>query len=395
MKKTNKQANKATATHTATTAPRAATKTQTATAKTARRVNVIIPTPQGKHCSIKVLVPQEWTEKTTCQLNGTNRHILPQYAVLFDSKGTLELHRITNYNVQEYGKRIAIRAIKTILDKTALTAKIATPPKKVESPQNRKNTIYAKANATTKGQKATAMRLANESEKMQAQATQATFDKAIANESTQQNNGYFEFIHKLYYGLIKDINHKPPQPNAKESDSHVYSDGMDIVQECICFLLDYIGQPLESASKVLDKQGQAITIKTACFRHINRYIMQHRSRVYKTTALLDNGQYITPPTLWDTPTITDLNILQTLITKMNLSSMEKRILNLRLQGYGLEKIGVKLSITKGTAQTYTKRIQAKATKIGLTPQTSMILMQAIANDNQATAVDILLRVLTS
>jgi len=354
---------------------------------TAKKCRVIVQTPQGKKSSISVLAPKVWTTKITCPINGKSNILLPEYMALFDEKGTLEVHRITKYNVQAMGQRIAIRAVKTIYEKTALTAEIATQPEysnlnisKATAIQNRKNTIYTQANATTKGEKAKALRIANEKETQRKAEEKTAFDEAVANANNNEK-GYFDFIHNLYINLIQDVNHVP---QVDKEDTHIYSDSTDIVQECICFLLEYMGQPLDGISKVLDKKKQPVTIKKACFRHINRYIMRHRTRSYKTTALLDNGEYITPPPQWDTPTITDLKTLQTIIEKMKLSSMEKRILHLRLQGYSRDKIGQKLSLARGNVNTYCKRIENKGIKLGLTPHAKKDFLQELAQNKHIT-----------
>ena len=56
----------------------------------------------------------------------------------------------------------------------------------------------------------------------------------------------------LYVGLVKDLN--------RDNDSnHVFSDAYDLVQNAICFLLDFIGQSLDDTFTV--KNGKIITIK--------------------------------------------------------------------------------------------------------------------------------------
>ena len=188
---------------------------------------------------------------------------------------------------------------------------------------------------------------------------------------------------KYIYILIKDL--QTDLHKAKRDIEYTYSNAFDIVQLATCFYLQYVGQPLNATANngELDKDGNPIDILRACYRTVNRYIMAHKNKVYKTLYLQDIdengklGEYIAIPHLWDigtkangeqTHTIQDLNDIKNLFDNLNLSVTENKVLSARLRGFGYDIIAKKLGISKGTVQTYIKRIQAKAIAINLTPQ---------------------------
>ncbi|MCL2255838.1 MAG: LuxR C-terminal-related transcriptional regulator [Firmicutes bacterium] len=237
---------------------------------------------------------------------------------------------ITCNNVQNMGEYIALRAIKTVLDRVSGTEKTA------------KNDT--KKNDIIKG-------------------------------NSLASYGTYQFTHKLYCDLISDLNNK-------HLINHTITDGYDIAQTATAFLCEHIGKKLDNIASVeqLDKQGQPITIKRACFRVVNKYIMEHRQKDYKQVAIFDNGQYITPPPLWNIDKIHDLHLLNQIIKDMQLSSKEKTILSLRLKGMGYDKIAQHLSITKSTIRVYIKRIQQKASKIGLTSENAKNALKSLKID---------------
>lgn len=223
---------------------------------------------------------------------------------------------ITAESVQQIGERIAIKAVKTVLSRSA----------------GGKNTKAANG-----------------------------------------NNGAYIFINQIYTNLITDINNMPRKYEGKKcvNINYIASDSYDIAQTAINFLCGYIGKRLtdSAANGQTDKNGAPVDIKRACFRAVNRYIMQQRTKQYKTVVLQDNsGAYITPPPLWDMPTLHDIQTVKKAIAAMKLSNMERRILSMRMQGISINKITNKLRIARQSVQVYLKRIAAKAAKIGIQPQ---------------------------
>lgn len=225
---------------------------------------------------------------------------------------TLEI--ITRENVKTMGERIAIRALKTIIDKSS----------------------------------------------------------RMTENTANKSGGQYNAIYNLYIGLIQDIRHLSPDFDSNESINYTISDGYDIAGEAIKFLMGYVdkGLTLESESNESDKQGNKITIKRACFRKINRYIMAQKQREYKFTYLSefdDNGEHLVQVSFeWDMPTITDYNGINNLIKALKLSNREKVFLTYRLRGKSLSEIADNMGIKRDTLNIYAKRIKDKAKKMGFT-----------------------------
>ncbi len=72
----------------------------------------------------------------------------------------------------------------------------------------------------------------------------------------------------LHAGLIHDILYE------KRADER-FSDGYDIASEAMCFLCDYMGQPLGTVLGVVSKgrgKGRVLTIRDMCFKTVFAYI---------------------------------------------------------------------------------------------------------------------------
>ena len=212
---------------------------------------------------------------------------------------------ITAKNVKHIGEMFAVRALKTILDKCAGTAK----------------------NDETQAEK---------------------------NKHAKLQGGIYQFINEMNRNLINDINNiSPKTETANEktkwiNNDFAVSDSYDIAQTAIMFLCGYIGKRLDDkAENGTDKNGNAITIKTACFRAVNRYIMQNRTKTYKTAYIDDlQGNDIAIPFEWDLPTIADYNGVIKTIREMNLTERQDKILSYRLRGKSISEISRKLSVSR-------------------------------------------------
>lgn len=162
------------------------------------------------------------------------------------------------------------------------------------------------------------------------------------------------FMLQLYSGLIVDILYSTK--NAKS----VISDGYDIAQIAIGFLLSYKGKKLSEESGLLNKDGESVTILRACFKAVNSYIMGERQTSYKKVYLEDiEGVFYEVPFKWDLPTIYDYKAVVNVIKKLKLSQMEKRILSMRMQGKSREDIATLLGVARGNVNTYLQRIAKK------------------------------------
>ena len=204
-------------------------------------------------------------------------------------------------------------------------------------------------------------------EKITAENVQSLSERfAIKALKTYYQKSGMPFVYSLYCGLIADIteNKKTGAP---------LSDGYDIAQTACAVLCAYIGKRLDdtSADGQTDKNGNPITIKTAVFRALSKYVNGERQREYKRAYLDDidengNALIYEIPEFWDMPTAADYKTVTAKIAEMGLSMNEKKFLTYRLRGYSLEKIAPIMGVKRDTLNVYRKRIKAKADKIGLT-----------------------------
>lgn len=81
----------------------------------------------------------------------------------------------------------------------------------------------------------------------------------------------FEVVSKLYNGLVKDLNH------ISQID-YTITDGYDYAQLAICFLYQFKGM-FVSDIYGKDKYGKHITIKTACYRAVDKELLHFRRKI--------------------------------------------------------------------------------------------------------------------
>lgn len=171
------------------------------------------------------------------------------------------------------------------------------------------------------------------------------------------------FIWQLYCGLVADIteNKKTGAP---------LSDGYDVAQIASCELWTYAGKTLASPADngQKDKDGNGVTVRTAVFRAISKYVngeKQHELKRVYLDEITENGEhvYYIIPQDWDLPTITDYKRIIEHITAMQLSNAEKRVLTYRMRGKSYADIARIIGTTKATIAGYQTRIKAKAKKV--------------------------------
>lgn len=81
----------------------------------------------------------------------------------------------------------------------------------------------------------------------------------------------FEVVSKLYNGLVKDLN------RLSEID-YTITDGYDYAQTAICFLYQFKGMYVNDIYGK-DKTGKYISIKTACYRAVDRELLHFRRKI--------------------------------------------------------------------------------------------------------------------
>lgn len=199
---------------------------------------------------------------------------------------------------------------------------------------------------------------------------------AIRALKTCEAKSGMPFMHKLYADLIGDI---AERKNDSDPLSDVYngdplSDGYDVADEAIVFLVPYIGKRLSdpTADGQTDKNGDPVSIKRACFRAVNRYIMGERQREYKRAYVDDtdeNGKtlYYEIPAFWDLPTFEDFRKVNEMIASLDLPVRQSQVLRYRLRGDSIDKTAQKMGVTRQAVQNLLRKIREKATAIGLCP----------------------------
>ena len=81
----------------------------------------------------------------------------------------------------------------------------------------------------------------------------------------------FEVVSKLYNGLVKDLN------RISQID-YTITDGYDYAQLAICFLYQFKGMYVNNIYGK-DKSGKYITIKTACYRAVDKELLHFRRKI--------------------------------------------------------------------------------------------------------------------
>ena len=175
----------------------------------------------------------------------------------------------------------------------------------------------------------------------------------------------YKVVEKLYNGLIKDLHHSN-EPN------YVISDGYDYVQIAICFLLQFKGRYVhETCSN--DKKGKPVSIKTACFRHVDSYLMKFRRKNAQQRQIdfTNNKEMLVDPIdCFDNPTI-DYSKADDILQTMQLSDIELKVLNCYLNGMKQAQVISSLGIQRGSVNYRKARIRQKyQLYVGSYPETT-------------------------
>ena len=152
----------------------------------------------------------------------------------------------------------------------------------------------------------------------------------------------YKVVEKLYNGLIKDLHHSTEL-------NYVISDGYDYVQIAICFLLQFKGRYVhETCSN--DKKGKPVSIKTACFRHVDSYLMKFRRKNAQQRQIdfTNNKEMLVDPIdCFDNPTI-DYSKADAILQTLQLSDIELKVLNCYLNGMKQAQVISSLGIQRGS-----------------------------------------------
>ena len=146
-------------------------------------------------------------------------------------------------------------------------------------------------------------------------------------------------LHYLYKGLLRDM-------NRSKDDYSPFSDAYDIAQEAMLFLCEHIGKKL--GDDYTTKYGKTITIRSACFRHTDRYLEKQYTRHIINTISLDERITSEPVKTLDDEQKSDFTVVDGLISKMKLTAAEYETLCAYMAGLTYLEVTRLLNVNRTT-----------------------------------------------
>ena len=149
----------------------------------------------------------------------------------------------------------------------------------------------------------------------------------------------FEVVSKLYNGLVKDLN------RIKNID-YTITDGYDYAQLAICFLYQFKGMYVSDIYGK-DKSGKYITIKTACYRAVDKELLHFRRKIAhnRQIDLCHNKHNIPDPRDCFADKNEDYERADKLLKDLHLTEPEIQTLNCYMNGMKQSEAAKELSIT--------------------------------------------------
>ena len=149
----------------------------------------------------------------------------------------------------------------------------------------------------------------------------------------------FEVVSKLYNGLVKDLN------RIKNID-YTITDGYDYAQLAICFLYQFKGMYVSDIYGK-DKSGKYITIKTACYRAVDKELLHFRRKIARNRQIefTHNKHDIPDPKDCFENKEIDYDKADKLIKDLNLNDAELATLNCYLNGMNQSQAALALGMT--------------------------------------------------
>ena len=141
---------------------------------------------------------------------------------------------------------------------------------------------------------------------------------------------------KLYKGLIQDVYYP----------TTTFSDGYDIVQTAICFLCEHMGKRMDTVISI-DKKGNPVDIKRACFKIVNHQVHQYTYifNKFRSMDLPTEKEYVAPDKLQEEQ---DYSVVDETLAKMNLNQGQQDVLNCFMNGMSYRKAASYLGIAVST-----------------------------------------------
>ena len=151
-------------------------------------------------------------------------------------------------------------------------------------------------------------------------------------------------MQKIYADLCVDI-------RRKNDINHTFSDGYDLVQECVLFLCNHYGKRLNDVL-AYDKKGKAITVKIACIRAISKLITRKTSDYYRIVSLDALTPASEPSYEIKEEVAQDYTVYEKIVTSLNLTENMRIALECRVKGLSYPEIGRVLSRAQATVYEY-------------------------------------------
>ena len=149
----------------------------------------------------------------------------------------------------------------------------------------------------------------------------------------------YEVVSKLYNCLIRDLN------RIKNID-YTITDGYDYAQTAICFLYQFKGMYVNDIYGK-DKAGKYITIKTACYRAVDKELLHFRRKIAhnRQIDLCHNKHDIPDPRDCFADKNEDYAKANALIEKLHLTEPEIETVNCYMNGMRQSEAAAALGIT--------------------------------------------------
>ena len=149
----------------------------------------------------------------------------------------------------------------------------------------------------------------------------------------------FEVVSRLYNGLVKDLN------RISQID-YTITDGYDYAQLAICFLYQFRGMYVDDIYGK-DSKGHFISIKTACYRAVDRELLHFRRKIAHNRQIDfgHNKRDIADPRDCFADKHEDYAKADALIEKLHLTEPEIQTVNCYMNGMKQGEAAAALGIT--------------------------------------------------
>lgn len=167
----------------------------------------------------------------------------------------------------------------------------------------------------------------------------------------------FEVVSKLYNGLVKDLN------RISQID-YTITDGYDYAQLAICFLYQFKGMYVSDIYGK-DKSGKYISIKTACYRAVDKELLHFRRKIAHNRQIdfVHNKHDIPDPRDCFEDDAQNYDRADTILQRMKLTDMELRVLACYYSGMKRGEVMQELHLGRGSICYRKNQIRKKCLKV--------------------------------